>query len=193
MDMGMDPGMGSADEEPVMGANPFGDEGNDNGMTDDPEKKVESLIGKASSIIRKELNSDGINKHEDKKKEVLGMLVSAVIDGMDDEERNSVIDYLDTKLNGEGESDGDDSSDKCQDNSQGDAGMEEPEGGMDNAGGEMPQEPNLNDSQQQPMMEDIVMEITNTVLDNAKNLKSDASSKIANKKAQGYKSRPFKA
>lgn len=94
------------DENIEMGANAFGDE-NENEVTDDPEKKVESLIGKAASIIRKDLNSDGINKHEDKKKEVLGMLTSAIIDGLDDEERKGIIDYLSDKLQGDGESKGD--------------------------------------------------------------------------------------
>ena len=94
------------DENVEMGANAFGNE-NENEVTDDPEKEVESLIGKAASIIRKDLNSDGINKHEDKKKEVLGMLTSAIIDGLDDEERKGIIDYLSDKLQGEGESTGD--------------------------------------------------------------------------------------
>lgn len=114
MDMGMD-GNASFDNneeqpiendpdmmgnEPEMGADAFNDDNDDNNsdVSKDPVKKVESLIGQASSLIRKHLNSDGINKHEDKKKEVLGMLTSAIVDGMSTEERNEIIDYLSDKL-----------------------------------------------------------------------------------------------
>lgn len=105
------------EEEPIMGANPFeGNQADEDEINKDPEKKVESLIGKACSIIRKHLNSNGINKHEDKKKEVLGMLTSAIIDGLNEEERNEIIDYLSDKIQGKGESTGDKENKKNNDN-----------------------------------------------------------------------------
>lgn len=136
----------------------FGDNDNQSEMSDDPEKQVESLIGKAASIIRKDLNSDGINKHEDKKKEVLGMLAAAIIDGMDDEERNSIIDYLSDKL-----TKGDDN--KSEDTS------------IDN--GEGNDEEESNDNENIEMMESIVKKMMEDMLID-KNV-SDKDKKIVDK------------
>ena len=196
--MGMDPnaGMGGTGQDmggdPSMGADPFGGGGNE--MTDDPEKEVESLVGQAASIIRKDMNSDGINKHEDKKKEVLGMLVSAITDGMDDEERNGIIDYLSDKVNGSGESDGDtdggseDASMDMQDDQDMSQDMNQDMG--QDAG--MPQ-----DGGQAPMLEEIVNEITNGILDHAvpaskKARKPKSNIGSTDAKPQGYKAKPFK-
>lgn len=184
-----DPAMNG--QGPVMGSDPFGGASNDE-VTDDPEKKVESLVGQASSIIRKDLNSDGINKHEDKKKEVLGMLVSAITDGMDEEERNGIIDYLSNKVGGSGESDGDtdggseDTSIEAQD----DQGMDQ--------GGEMGQDNGMQQNGgQPPILEEIVNEITNGILGHSKpsskknrKPKSNVGHTAAN--AHGYKTKPFK-
>lgn len=133
------------DFDSMENENNFDFDGNDNQseISDDPEKQVESLIGKAASIIRKDLNSDGINKHEDKKKEVLGMLAAAIIDGMGDEERNSIIDYLSDKL-----TKGDDN--KSEDNS------------IDN--GEGNDEEESNDNENIEMMESIVKKMMEDML-----------------------------
>ena len=158
------------DENIEMGANAFGGE---NEVTDDPEKKVESLIGKASSIIRKDLNSDGINKHEDKKKEVLGMLASAIIDGLDDEERKGIIDYLSDKLQGDGESKGDV-----------DGGSEDTS--LDN---ETPDMENSNENLEElseSIVKKFVKEFRNDFQRKNKNIASDIKN---NKKA--YRSSPF--
>lgn len=172
--------------EPVMGSDPFGDSGEE--MTDDPEKKVESLIGQAASIIRKDMNSDGINKHEDKKKEVLGMLVSAIVDGMDEDERNSIVDYLSDKLNGSGESEGDadDTGENAESIPQEQQPVEDPNAGTDpDAGQPAPQD---------QIMEDIVNEITNGILNRKGNGGEDVktASNIKNGQRQGYKAKPFK-
>lgn len=143
MDMNQQP-MGD-DFDSMENENDFDFGGNDNQseISDDPEKQVESLIGKAASIIRKDLNSDGINKHEDKKKEVLGMLAAAIIDGMSDEERNSIIDYLSDKL-----TKGDDN--KSEDNS------------INN--GEGNDEEQSNDNENIEMMESIVKKMMEDML-----------------------------
>lgn len=158
MDMNQQP-MGD-DFDSMENENNFDFGGNDNQseISDDPEKQVESLIGKAASIIRKDLNSDGINKHEDKKKEVLGMLAAAIIDGMGDEERNSIIDYLSDKL-----TKGDDN--KSEDNS------------IDNGEGNNEEESNDNDNIE--MMESIVKKMMEDMLID-KNV-SDKDKKIVDK------------
>lgn len=199
--MGMDPMMGgdpsmqgdpnAMGDEPMMGSEPFGDSGAE--MSSDPEKKIESLIGQAASIIRKELNGDGIDKHEDKKKEVLGMLASAIIDGMDEEQRNGIVDYLSDKLQGEGESDGDtdggsedDSLDDAEGGNQddnmddmgmeGDMGMEDPNDGQD---------PSM-----QQMMESIVRNIVDEIT--GKDQKRTPASDINQYNyKQGYRSDPY--
>jgi glycosyltransferase involved in cell wall biosynthesis len=138
----------------------------------DPEKKVESLIGKAASIIRKDLNSDGINKHEDKKKEVLGMLTSAIIDGLDDEERKGIIDYLSDKIQGDGESKGDvdgGSEDTSLDNETPDMG-----------------DGNENLDLSESIVKKFVKEFRNDFQRKNKNIASD----IKNNK-KGYRSSPF--
>lgn len=182
--------------EPVMGSDPFGG-APESDVTDDPEKKVESLIGQASSIIRKDLNSDGINKHEDKKKEVLGMLVSAITDGMDDEERNGIIDYLSDKVNGSGESDGDTDggSEDTSMETQGGDGMDH---GMDqDMDQDMGQDAGMQqDGGQAPMLEKIVNEITNGILDRtARDSKKNGNPKsnVGGRKTrkQGYSHEPF--
>jgi hypothetical protein len=177
-DMGGDASFTGNDmEEPIddenvdMGANAFGDE-SENEVTDDPEKKVESLIGKAASIIRKDLNSDGINKHEDKKKEVLGMLTSAIIDGLDDEERKGIIDYLSDKIQGDGESKGDvdgGSEDTSLDNETPDMG-----------------DGNENLDLSESIVKKFVKEFRNDFQRENKNIASD----IKNNK-KGYRSSPF--
>jgi hypothetical protein len=114
MNMGMDNQPMDMNQEPMGDENNFDFGGNNQSeMSDDPEKQVESLIGKAASIIRKDLSSEGINKHEDKKKEVLGMLTAAIIDGMNDEEKNNIIDYLSSKIMGgeDNSSNGDEDND----------------------------------------------------------------------------------
>ena len=196
MDDGMDTGM-DGENEPVMGSKPF-DSVPKSEVTDDPEKKVESLIGQAASVIRKDLNSDGINKHEDKKKEVLGMLVSAVVDGMDDEERNGIIDYLSDKLNGdiegEGGTDGESTGAPLDANGSQDMGADPMAGGMDNgmdAGTEQPQD----GMDQPPMMEEMIREITNGVLSSMAGAEcqrkaSKPSSKTPSRK-KGYNSKPY--
>lgn len=186
--MGMDPnaGMGGMDQDmggdPSMGADPFGGGGDE--MTDDPEKEVESLVGQAASIIRKDMNSDGINKHEDKKKEVLGMLVSAVLDGMDAEERQGITDYLSDKINGAGESDGD------TDGGSADTSMDMQQGGQ------QPMDDGAQDGQnaeQNQIMEDIVNEITNGILARTGNggEKRKPAANIRNSSRKGYKKSPF--
>lgn len=104
----MDDGQMDSDDDVIMGSKPFGDTDE---SSSDPEKKVESLIGKAASILRKDLSSDGINKHIDKKKEVLGMLVSAIVNGMDDEHKNEITDYLSDKLKTDSSNDSEESLD----------------------------------------------------------------------------------
>lgn len=169
------------DENIEMGANAFGGE---NEVTDDPEKEVESLIGKAASIIRKDLNSDGINKHEDKKKEVLGMLASAIIDGLDDEERKGIIDYLSDKLQGDGESKGDvdgGSEDTSLDNETPDMG----DTSLDNETPDM-RDGNENLDLSESIVKKFVKEFRNDFQRKNKNIASD----IKNNK-KGYRSSPF--
>lgn len=178
-DMGGDASFTGNDmEEPIddenieMGANAFGDE-SENEVTNDPEKKVESLIGKAASIIRKDLNSDGINKHEDKKKEVLGMLTSAIIDGLDDEERKGIIDYLSDKIQGEGESKGDV-----------DGGSEDTS--LDNETTDMEDGDENLEELSESIVKKFVKEFRNDFQRKNKNIASD----IKNNK-KGYRSSPF--
>lgn len=159
MNMGMDNQPMDMNQEPMGDENnfDFGDN-NQSEMSDDPEKQVESLIGKAASIIRKDLSSDGINKHEDKKKEVLGMLTAAIIDGMEDEERNSIIDYLSDKLT---KGNDDKSEDKSIDNEEGN------------------NEEESNDNENIEMMESIVKKMMEDMLID-KNV-SDKDKKIVDK------------
>lgn len=184
-----DPMMDSGANEPVMGANPFGgdDEGNAD-VSGDPEKKAESLAGQLASIFRNDLKNDGINKHEDKKKEVLGMIASAVVDGMDDEDRNSMIEYLSDKLNGSGESDGDDSSDDGNgDNNQNNSN--------DNFGGTQQNDPMMNGNmmtdQSQQMMESRVNEVVNEIVGDLIKKRESPKSKVDQEDRQGYRGKPY--
>jgi len=196
--MGGDPNMDPmAGNEPVMGANPFDGGDGDADVSSDPEKKAESLAGQLASIFRNDLRNDGINKHEDKKKEVLGMIASAIVDGMDEEDRNSMVEYLSDKLNGAGESDGD------EDNNGGD-NMDD---GSQNMGGEDPNmmggDPNAmppadqgmdEDPSMQQMMESKVNEVVNEIIgDLMKTNKKKPSSKIDHEEQHGYKEKPFKS
>ena len=202
--MGGDPNM--MGNEPVMGADPFGGEGSAD-VSGDPEKKAESLAGQLASIFRNDLANDGINKHEDKKKEVLGMVASAVVDGMSDEDRNSMIEYLSDKLNGSGESDGDESSDGDSNDQGGDQGdMDDPNamGGDPNAmppagDSNMMGDPNaMGDDQSQQMMENRVNEVVNKILkeitganDTTKAKKPENKSKVEQEAQKGYKATPY--
>ena len=166
---------------PVMGANPFdGGEGGAD-VSGDPEKKAESLAGQLASIIRNHLGSDGIDKHEDKKKEIMGMVASAIVDGMDDNEKNSMIEYLSDKLNGAGESDGDEPAEDNDDMS------DDPNADMS---GDMGSDPT-----QQQMMESIINEvITNIVKEKINPMDVDKNPKnlIQNDNEQGYRATPYK-
>jgi hypothetical protein len=185
--------------EPVMGANPFdGGEGDAN-VSGDPEKKAESLAGQLASIFRNDLKNDGINTHEDKKKEVLGMIASAIVDGMNDEDRNSMIEYLSDKLNGSGESDGDEGNDNNQDDGM-NGNMNSMEGGNQGMmGGDQNTMPAADqgmgeDPSMQQMMESKVNEVVNEIIgDLMKTNKKKVSSKIDHEGEQGYKGKPYKA
>ena len=181
--MGGDPNaMGGDPNAPVMGANAFDGEG-DADVSGDPEKKAESLAGQLASIFRNDLANDGINKHEDKKKEVLGMIASAIVDGMDEEDRNSMIEYLSDKLNGSGESKGDENGED-----------------VGEANDEPMDAPNMNseDDQQQQMMERRVDEMVSKIIneftgnDLTKKKEKTTAAKIDQPERKGYKSNPYR-
>ena len=184
--------------EPVMGANPFDNEGGAD-VSGDPEKKAESLAGQLASIFRNDLANDGINKHEDKKKEVMGMIASAVVDGMSEEDRNSMIEYLSDKLNGAGESDGDEEGG----NEGGDENTDaQPEGGEDMMGGDpnaMPPAGDPNMTGGPNMMENRVNEVVNSILSEITGANDTTKAKAPNKKKtevdqkekKGYKAAPY--
>lgn len=193
--MGGDPMTGN---EPVMGANPFDGGEGDADVSGDPEKKAESLAGQLASIFRNDLKNDGINTHEDKKKEVLGMIASAIVDGMNDEDRNSMIEYLSDKLNGSGESDGDEGNDNNQDDGM-NSNMNSMDGGnQDMMGGDQNTMPAADqgmgeDPSMQQMMESKVNEVVNEIIgDLMKTDKKKTPSKIDHEGEQGYKSKPYK-
>lgn len=193
-----DPNAMVAPNAPVMGANPFDGGEGDADVSGDPEKKAESLAGQLASIFRNDLKNDGINTHEDKKKEVLGMIASAIVDGMNDEDRNSMIEYLSDKLNGSGESDGDEGNDNNQDDSM-NSDMNSMDGGnQDMMGGNQNTMPAADqgmgeDPSMQQMMESKVNEVVNEIIgDLMKINKKKASSKIDHEGEQGYKSKPYK-
>lgn len=172
---------------PVMGANPFDGGEGDADVSGDPEKKAESLAGQLASIFRNDLKNDGINTHEDKKKEVLGMIASAVVDGMNDEDRNSMIEYLSDKLNGSGESDGDE--DNNGDNMNGDnqdMGGEDPNA-MPPAGGD----PMMGGDQSQQMMESRVNEVVNEIIGDLMKNKNKPAAKVDQEERQGYRGKPY--
>ena len=186
---GMDPSMMGGDPNamvdpnaPVMGANPFDGGEGDASMSSDPEKKAESLAGQLASIFRNDLKNDGINTHEDKKKEVMGMIASAVVDGMNDEDRNSMIEYLSDKLNGAGESDGD-TDNNSQDINGNDQDMgTEDQNAMPPAGGDPSQQ----------MMESRVNEVVNEIVGDLMKKKDKPSAKVDQEEKHGYKEKPFK-
>jgi hypothetical protein len=199
--MGGDPNaMGGDPNAPVMGANAF-DGGSDADVSGDPEKKAESLAGQLASIFRNDLANDGINKHEDKKKEVLGMIASAIVDGMSEEDKNSMVEYLSDKLNGAGESDGDDSSMEGEDQDMGedDANMmpeDDPNamGGDPNAMGGDPNMMGGDDSQQ--MAEARVNEVVSSILreftgNDLTKKKPTHRTKVDQEEKKGYKSAPY--
>lgn len=194
--MGGDPAMAGGDpnmmggdpNEPVMGADAF-DGQSDADVSGDPEKKAESLAGQLASIFRKDLANDGINKHEDKKKEILGMITSAIVDGMDEEDRNSMIEYLSDKLNGSGESKGDDEN---LDNGAEESGEAinpgtMPESGMDN-----------NNTQPQQMMEKRINEVVGKIIkeitgnDLTRKRMKTKETKVDQPERKGYKSYPYR-
>lgn len=186
---GADPSMmGNDPNSPVMGANPFDGGEGDAEVSGDPEKKAESLAGQLASIFRNDLKNDGINTHEDKKKEVMGMIASAVVDGMSDEDRNSMIEYLSDKLNGSGESDGD--SDNDTQNTGGDnqyMGGEDP-----NAMPPANNDPSMmgGDPSQQ-MMESKVNEVVNEIIGDLMKKKVKPAAKVDQEERQGYKGKPY--
>lgn len=166
-----------------MGSDPFGDDGDDDGDSGNPEKEVESLIGKAASMIRKELSG---GSHMDKKKEVLGMLVSAVIDGADDDERDTISDYVQSKIDGKGESEGDaenGSEDTSLDGSEDFA----QDGDSEDGGQDFAQA-----SGQEEISEAVVDRVLSELrLDNLRGT-SRTADKVENKKAgKSYKSSPY--
>lgn len=173
---------------PVMGANPFdGSEGGAD-VSGDPEKKAESLAGQLASIFRNDLKNDGINTHEDKKKEVLGMIASAIVDGMSEEDRNSMIEYLSDKLNGSGESDGDE--DNGGDNMNGDnqdMGGEDPNA-MPPAGGDPSM---MGGDPSQQMIESKVNEVVNEIIGDLMKKKVKPAAKVDQEERQGYKGKPY--
>lgn len=197
-----DPTMGGdqmTGNEPVMGANPFDGGEGDADVSGDPEKKAESLAGQLASIFRNDLKNDGINTHEDKKKEVLGMIASAIVDGMNDEDRNSMIEYLSDKLNGSGESDGDEDKDNTQNDGM-NGNMNSMDGGNQGMmGGDQNTMPAADqgmgeDPSMQQMMESKVNEVVNEIIgDLMKTNKKKTSSKIDHEEMQGYKGKPYKA
>lgn len=197
--MGGDPNaMGGDPNAPVMGANPFDGGEGDADVSGDPEKKAESLAGQLASIFRNDLKSDGINSHEDKKKEVLGMIASAIVDGMNDEDKNSMIEYLSDKLNGSGESDGDDEDDDNTDQDMGgeDQGMEDPNamgGDPSMMGGDPNQQ--MVEKRVKKVVSDIIKEMTDKHLTQERimptNKPNDTKNKVKQKQQKGYKSFPY--
>lgn len=195
---GADPSMmGNDQNAPVMGANPFDGGEGDAEVSGDPEKKAESLAGQLASIFRNDLKNDGINTHEDKKKEVMGMIASAVVDGMSDEDRNSMIEYLSDKLNGSGESDGD--SDNNTQNTSDDnqnMGGEDPNAmpPADNGPSMMGGDPSMmgGDPSQQ-MMESKVNEVVNEIIGDLMKKKVKPAAKVDQEERQGYKGKPYQA
>lgn len=195
--VGGDPNtMGGDPNAPVMGADPFG-EGSDADVSGDPEKKAESLAGQLASIFRNDLKSDGINSHEDKKKEVLGMIASAIVDGMNEEDRNSMIEYLSDKLNGSGESDGDkeNGGDMNQEMGSDSQGMDDPNT-MD--GEPMMDDPNAMDGDptSQQMVEQRVNEMVNKIIkeftgNDLTKKKPAQKTKVDQEEKKGYKSNPY--
>ena len=187
--MGGDPNAMGGPNAPVMGANPFDGGEGDASMSSDPEKKAESLAGQLASIFRNDLKNDGINSHEDKKKEVMGMIASAVVDGMNDEDRNSMIEYLSDKLNGSGESDGDtDNNSQNMNGNDQDMGTEDP-----NAMPPVDSDPSMmgGDPSQQ-MMESKVNEVVNEIIGDLMKKKDKPSTKVDQEEKHGYKEKPFK-
>ena len=174
---------------PVMGANPFDGGEGDADVSGDPEKKAESLAGQLASIFRNDLKSDGINTHEDKKKEVLGMIASAVVDGMDDEDRNSMIEYLSDKLNGSGESDGD-TDNNSQDMNSNDQDMSTEDPNAMPPAGDDPSMMGGDPSQQ--MMESKVNEVVNEIIGDLMKKKVKPAAKVDQEERQGYKGKPYK-
>lgn len=182
--------MDDGQNAPVMGADAFDDEG-DADVSGDPEKKAESLAGQLASIFRNDLPNNGIDKHEDKKKEVLGMIASAIVDGMSPEDRNSMVEYLSDKLNGSGESDGDESNDDegNQDMGGENQDIQEPDLMM---GGD----PNAMDDPSQQMMESKVNEIVSNIIkemtgNDLTRKKEKPKAKVDQEEKKGYKSNPY--
>lgn len=187
---GTDPMIGGDPNAPVMGANPFDGGDNSASMSSDPEKKAESLAGQLASIFRNDLRNDGINTHEDKKKEVMGMIASAVVDGMNDEDRNSMIEYLSDKLNGSGESDGDtDNNSQDMNGNDQDMGTEDPNA-MPPAGGDPSM---MGGDPSQQMMESKVNEVVNEIIGDLMKKKVKPAAKVDQEERQGYKGKPYKA
>ena len=192
---GGDPNAMGDPNAPVMGANPFDGGEGDADVSGDPEKKAESLAGQLASIFRNDLKNDGINTHEDKKKEVLGMIASAIVDGMNDEDRNSMIEYLSDKLNGSGESDGD-SDDNGGDNENG-GDMNNMDNNPDMMGGDpntMPPaggDPMMGGDQSQQMMESRVNEVVNEIIGDLMKKKNKPAAKVDQEERQGYRGKPY--
>lgn len=184
---GSDPMTGGDPNAPVMGANPFDGGEGDADVSGDPEKKAESLAGQLASIFRNDLKNDGINTHEDKKKEVLGMIASAIVDGMNDEDRNSMIEYLSDKLNGAGESDGD-SDNNSQDMNGNDQDM-----GEEDPNAVPPTDPMMGGDPSQQMMESKVNEVVNEIIGDLMKKKISPAAKVDQEERQGYKGKPYKA
>lgn len=185
---------------PVMGANPFDSGEGDADVSGDPEKKAESLAGQLAAIFRNDLANDGINKHEDKKKEVLGMIASAIVDGMGEEDRNSMIEYLSDKLNGAGESDGDEDTNGDQDIDMGGDMNSMDDGSQDMMGDDpnaMGGDPNMmGGDQSQQMMEQKVNEVVNSILkeftgNDMTKTKKEKKPKSDVEKRGGYNKAPF--
>ena len=187
--MGTDPNAMGDPNAPVMGANPFDGGEGDASMSSDPEKKAESLAGQLASIFRNDLKNDGINTHEDKKKEVMGMIASAVVDGMSEEDRNSMIEYLSDKLNGSGESDGDtDNNSQDMNGNDQNMGTEDPNA-MPPAGGD----PMMGGDPSQQMMESKVNEVVNEIIGDLMKKKVKPAAKVDQEERQGYKGKPYQA
>lgn len=188
-----DPNAMADPNAPVMGANPFDGGEGDADVSGDPEKKAESLAGQLASIFRNDLKNDGINTHEDKKKEVLGMIASAIVDGMNDEDRNSMIEYLSDKLNGSGESDGDNND---SDNENGDD-MNNMGDNPDMMGGDpnaMPLaggDPMMGGDQPQQMMESRVNEVVNEIIGDLMKNKNKPAAKVDQEERLGYRGKPY--
>ncbi|MBQ3945651.1 MAG: hypothetical protein II670_08600 [Alphaproteobacteria bacterium] len=194
--MGGDPNAISDPNTPVMGANPFDDDEGSADVSGDPEKKAESLAGQLASIFRKDLKNDGINTHIDKKKEVLGMIASAVVDGMNDEDRNSMIEYLSDKLNGSGESDGDtdngsqDMDGENQDMNREDQNAIPPDGSDPMMGGGLNA---MGGDPSQQMIESKVNEVVNEIIGDLMKKKPKPAAKVDQEEKQGYKGKPYQA